>query len=80
MSELISFKPPMNLQKVNILLVGEAGAGKSSFISSVDSIFKWRISRRAPHGQATSTFTQLLTRYTFRMNAQALTSKGTIYV
>ena len=66
MSSLAAFKPPRGLPKVNILLVGAAGAGKSSLISSVDSIFKARISRRAPHGQATSSFTRLVKEYTFK--------------
>jgi len=73
---LTSFKPPADLPKVNILLTGEVGAGKSSLISSIDSIFKRRISRRAPHGQATSSFTRLLTRYTFRSNAQNWPARG----
>lgn len=75
-SRLLSFEPPKDLPKVNILLVGAVGAGKSSLISSIDSIFKWRISRRAPHGQATSSFTRLVTRYTFKSNSQNWTSKG----
>ena len=58
------------LSKVNILLVGGVGAGKSSLISSIDSIFKQRISRRAPHGQATASFTRQVTRYNFRLNTQ----------
>ena len=66
MSWLAAFKPPRGLPKVNILLVGAAGAGKSSLISSVDSVFKARISRRAPHGQATSSFTRLVKEYTFK--------------
>ena len=78
-SSLVYFKPPGKLSKVNILLVGGVGAGKSSLICSIDSIFKQRISRRAPHGQATASFTRQLTRYTFRLNTQMHEelSKGT---
>ena len=74
------FKPPGKLSKVNILLVGGVGAGKSSLISSIDSIFKQRISCRAPHGQATASFTRQLTRYSFKLNAQMYEelSKGKI--
>lgn len=35
------------VKRINILLMGGVGSGKSSFISSIDSIFEQRISRYA---------------------------------
>lgn len=50
---------------INILLCGGVGAGKSSIISTIDSICQGRISRRAPHGQGTGSLTRMLRKYTF---------------
>ncbi|KAL3132022.1 Interferon-induced protein 44-like [Trebouxia sp. C0010 RCD-2024] len=50
---------------INILLCGGVGAGKSSIVSTIDSICQSRISRRAPHGQGTGSLTRMLRKYTF---------------
>lgn len=49
----------------NLLLCGGVGAGKSSIVSTIDSISKGRISRRAPHGQGTGSLTRMLRKYKF---------------
>ncbi|KAK9815950.1 hypothetical protein WJX72_012481 [[Myrmecia] bisecta] len=75
-SFLATCKPPGSLPQANLLLFGGVGAGKSSIVSSVDSLFKGRISRRAPHGQGTGSFTRILKKYTFQVdNLDAGTSK-----
>lgn len=38
------FRPPAS-KTANILLLGAVGSGKSSFVSSVDSLFEGRVSR-----------------------------------
>lgn len=69
---LASFEPPEPLTHVNILLFGGVGAGKSSAISTLDSVLKSRISRIAPYGAGTQSFTSTLTRHTFRQGGGAL--------
>lgn len=76
MSSMLSLTPPRGLPKVNMLFVGGVIAGKSSLMSSVDSIFKWRISRTAGHCQATGSFTQALTQYTLQSSSRTWTSLG----
>ena len=55
----------MHVKQVNILLCGGVGAGKSSIVSTVDSLCQRRISRRAPHGQGTGSLTRKLHKYGF---------------
>ena len=50
---------------INMLLCGGVGAGKSSIVSTIDSICQGRISRRAPHGQGTGSLTRMLRKYKF---------------
>lgn len=42
---VISALPLNGIENVNILLMGGVGSGKSSFVSSVDSVIENRISR-----------------------------------
>ena len=70
---ILTFRIPRGLSKINVLLFGGVGAGKSSLISTVDSLFKGRMSRRAPHGQGSRSFTRTLTKYSFNV----LVSPGT---
>lgn len=53
------------IKYINLLLFGGVGAGKSNIVSTVDSLFQGRISRRAPHGQGTGSLTRELHQYTF---------------
>ncbi|XP_033821397.1 interferon-induced protein 44-like isoform X2 [Periophthalmus magnuspinnatus] len=46
--------------RARVLLLGPVGSGKSSFISSVDSVFEGRVTNRAMVGQGQSSFTQKL--------------------
>ncbi|KAL0054474.1 hypothetical protein WJX82_009395 [Trebouxia sp. C0006] len=55
----------LGVKTINILLCGGVGAGKSSIVSTVDSLFQGRISRRAPHGQGTGSLTRKLRKYKF---------------
>eukprot|EP00884_Botryococcus_braunii_P012107 jgi/Botrbrau1/20898/Bobra.0135s0029.1 len=61
-------------EKVNILLMGGVGGGKSSFISSLDSIFEGRISRRAPAGQAAAEgpLTRCLKKYHYTVKGKTI--------
>ena len=66
--EVFGFDPSkqsLPVDTINILLCGGVGAGKSSIASTVDSICQGRISRRAPHGQGTGSFTRKLRKYSF---------------
>ena len=69
MAAVTSFKPSdegLPVTNVNILLVGGVGSGKSSFISTIDGLFKGRPSRRAPNGAGTGSLTTALKQYAFR--------------
>lgn len=40
-----------NVQAANILLIGQAGTGKSSFFNSINSIFRGKITSKAVTGR-----------------------------
>ncbi len=66
--EVFAFDPAsqgLQVRHINILLCGGVGAGKSSIVSTVDSLCQGRISRRAPHGQGTGSLTRKLRKYKF---------------
>ena len=66
--ELFEFTPAatgLPIKYINLLLFGGVGAGKSSIVSTVDSLCQGRVSRRAPHGQGTGSLTRNLRKYTF---------------
>ena len=65
---IFTFNPAaegLKVRNINVLLCGGVGAGKSSIVSTVDSLFQGRISRRAPHGQGTGSLTRNLRKYKF---------------
>ncbi|XP_029551649.1 interferon-induced protein 44 isoform X3 [Salmo trutta] len=54
-----SYKPGSEaLSEARVLLVGPVGAGKSSFISSVQSVFTGRFTNRAMVGSSSASFTK----------------------
>ncbi len=56
MESVGSFKPASEtVTEARVLLVGPVGAGKSSFISSVQSVFSGRVINRAMVGSSSST-------------------------
>uniref|UniRef100_A0A672KUQ1 PrkA AAA domain-containing protein n=1 Tax=Sinocyclocheilus grahami TaxID=75366 RepID=A0A672KUQ1_SINGR len=56
MESVRSFKPASEtVTEARVLLVGPVGAGKSSFISSVQSVFSGRVINRAMVGSSSST-------------------------
>lgn len=66
--EVLCFDPRakgLPVDNVNILLCGGVGSGKSSFVSTVDSLCEGHISRIAPHGQGTGSLTCKLRKYSF---------------
>jgi hypothetical protein len=46
-SKVVGFAPPpgSRTSKINLLIMGGVGSGKSSLVSSLDGIFEGRISR-----------------------------------
>jgi predicted Ser/Thr protein kinase len=48
-SKVVGYAPPpgSGTKKINLLLMGGVGSGKSSLVSSLDGIFEGRISRWA---------------------------------
>ncbi|XP_039591151.1 interferon-induced protein 44-like [Polypterus senegalus] len=63
-NSIINYKPPLNLvSKTRVLLVGPVGAGKSSFISSVGSVFHGWVALRAMVGTAVQSFTNMFRSY-----------------
>ncbi|XP_050950329.1 interferon-induced protein 44-like isoform X2 [Labeo rohita] len=68
MESVSSFKPASEaVTEARVLLIGPVGAGKSSFISSVQSVFSGRVINRAMVGSSSSTsFTKKLRSYNIR--------------
>ncbi|XP_034306896.2 interferon-induced protein 44 [Magallana gigas] len=56
----------MKISEVNILLIGQVGAGKSSFLNTINSIFKGGISSRACTGSAESSLTKSFEKFRVR--------------
>ena len=52
--------PYIKVSKVNVLLYGPAGSGKSSLLRSVDTIFQGHVSRVVDAGSATASLTREL--------------------
>lgn len=52
-----------NVPAANILLIGQIGAGKSSFFNSVDSIFRGRVTNKACSGSSERSITTMYRRY-----------------
>jgi predicted GTPase len=66
LEQICSFsKLPPTVPAANILLLGPAGAGKSSLVSTLDSLLEGVMTRRAEYGGATTTLTLALRKYTF---------------
>jgi len=75
MHEIESFEAPdeAGIDSVNVLLVGEVSAGKSSFFNSVDSVFKGRVMTKALTGVGNQwTAASLTTQY----RQYQITTKG----
>jgi predicted GTPase len=53
------------LKRANVLLLGPAGAGKSSLVSTLDGLVRGAITRRADYGGASTSLTMALRSYTF---------------
>ncbi|XP_036375353.1 interferon-induced protein 44-like [Megalops cyprinoides] len=67
MQFITSYKPSCeSVPEARVLLLGPVGAGKSSFISSVHSVFSGRATNRAMVGSSSTSFTQKLRSYTIR--------------
>eukprot|EP00105_Crassostrea_gigas_P002862 XP_011415533.1 PREDICTED: interferon-induced protein 44 [Crassostrea gigas] len=65
---IATYKPleEMKIPEVNILLIGQVGAGKSSFFNTINSVFKGEISSRACTGGAENSLTQKLEKLRIR--------------
>lgn len=60
MESIRTYKPIGRLSKVQVLLIGPVGAGKSSFFNSVNSVFRGHVTSQAMSGSsATSLTTQV---------------------
>ncbi len=67
LDEILAFHAPKDIPKINILLTGNTGSGKSSIVATVDSLIKGRISRRVAHGMGAGTYTRSLEKYCFEI-------------
>ena len=75
-SKIFGYDPKeagLPIEKLNLLLCGCVGAGKSSIVSLIHSIITGRTSAIALHGTGTSSVTSDLTKY--RFNQPGSTSK-----
>ncbi|XP_061186906.1 uncharacterized protein LOC133195036 [Saccostrea echinata] len=63
-----NYKPldDSGLSEVNILLVGQIGAGKSSFFNTVNSIFRGEVTARACAGNSQHSLTTVFRKYRIR--------------
>ncbi|XP_064865710.1 interferon-induced protein 44-like isoform X4 [Oncorhynchus nerka] len=67
MESISSYKPVCEaLSEARVLLLGPVGAGKSSFISSVQSVFTGRFTNRAMVGSSSASFTKKLLLFNIR--------------
>ncbi|KAG9350806.1 hypothetical protein JZ751_024695 [Albula glossodonta] len=67
MHYIASYKPSCeSVSEARVLLLGPVGAGKSSFISSVHSVFSGRVTNRAMVGTSGTSFTQKLRTFTIQ--------------
>ncbi|XP_020335895.1 interferon-induced protein 44 isoform X2 [Oncorhynchus kisutch] len=67
MESISSYKPGCEaLSEARVLLLGPVGAGKSSFISSVQSVFTGRFTNRAMVGSSSASFTKKLQLFNIR--------------
>ena len=48
--DLVHYAPDSNVPSTNSLLIGQIGAGKSSFFNSVNSIFSGKMTSKARSG------------------------------
>ncbi|KAH3823328.1 hypothetical protein DPMN_125126 [Dreissena polymorpha] len=71
--EIASFKPSgeLGLSDVRILMLGPVGTGKSSFYNTINSVFKGRITQRAPSGIGTQSITTAYTPYVVKARSGA---------
>lgn len=59
MKSVSSYKPRCEgVTQAKVLLLGPVGSGKSSFVSSVQSVFSGRVTNRAMVGSSDTSFTK----------------------
>ena len=65
--EIVGYTPPseLNTDRVNILMLGPVGAGKSSFFNTVNSVYRGHVTAQAvtglsPHGLTTKVTTYFI--------------------
>ena len=77
-SEITSYKllKKSGVDNINVLLVGEVSAGKSSFINSVESVFTGHVTNRANSG---ITEKSLTTQVRILIRTEKLFSVSTIH-
>ncbi|XP_047671497.1 interferon induced protein 44c2 isoform X2 [Tachysurus fulvidraco] len=61
-----------SVQKARVLLVGAVGAGKTSFFTSLNSVFKGHVSFRANTGTAGTSLTTQFRMYSIKVNSKFL--------
>ncbi|XP_006086181.1 interferon-induced protein 44-like [Myotis lucifugus] len=67
LSELRAYTPCADLvSKINILLLGPVGSGKSSFFNSVKSVFQGHVTRQAAVGSDVTSITELYRMYSIQ--------------
>ncbi|KAI5609841.1 interferon-induced protein 44-like [Silurus asotus] len=71
MEKVESYKPAGGaVSQARVLFLGPVGAGKSSFISSVQSIFSGRVLNRAMVGSSSASFTKKLQSFQIRRSGE----------
>jgi predicted GTPase len=72
LSAILQHKLPHPVKTAHVLLLGPSGAGKSSLVSTLDSLLKGHLTRRAAYGGSITPLTTTLKRYTFATGPNSL--------
>uniref|UniRef100_A0A6J0V5T3 Uncharacterized protein isoform X1 n=3 Tax=Pogona vitticeps TaxID=103695 RepID=A0A6J0V5T3_9SAUR len=71
MDEIAAYNPPLNsVEKIRVLLVGQVGAGKSSFFNSVNSVFRNHVRSQAMVGVHDTSVTWKYRTYPVRLGSK----------
>ncbi|KAM4574089.1 interferon-induced protein 44-like [Fundulus diaphanus] len=67
MESIKNYKPPVrSVSQARVLLIGQVGAGKSSFFNSINSVFRGHVTSQAMSGSSTTSLTTQFRTYSLK--------------